>query len=304
MMLTRRPTLRNADLVHLQFKLQLLSGLGLKSSDLVKIINCRPRFLSCRINHCFDERIEYFTQLFGSKDMLCKAIIRNPSLLTYDFHCKIKPTIALYDQVGVSGKDLITMLLSRPTLIPRSSFNDEKLEYIRKSGVLKGTKMYKYVVTLIAISRLETIREKVANLEKFGISEDQVWALFGRSPLVLTLSVDKVQRNMTFVVATLKLPANTVLQYPFLLFNNLQTVLKPRLVLAGKIQDMGLSPEIKGREAVLKMLRMTEKRLLKVFIRCHPTDVADELMEAYRNAKCVKRLAEGSKKYVRKGFPF
>ncbi|KAK1581351.1 hypothetical protein Q3G72_005214 [Acer saccharum] len=68
---TRRPSLRNADLVQLQSKLSLLSGLGLTSSDLVKIVNCRPRFLSSRINHYFDERIEYFTQLFGSKDMLC-----------------------------------------------------------------------------------------------------------------------------------------------------------------------------------------------------------------------------------------
>ncbi|KAK1583158.1 hypothetical protein Q3G72_021404 [Acer saccharum] len=164
--------------------------------------------------------------------------------------------------------------------------------------------MYKYIVTLIAISRLETIQEKVANLEKFGISEDEVLALFGRSPLLLTLSVHKVQRNMTFVVATLKLPANIVLKYPFLLFNNLEAAMKPRLVLAGKIQDMGLSPEIKGRATILRALRMAEKRFLKAYVSCHPQDVADELMEVYRNAKCIKRLAEGSKKIVRKGFPF
>ncbi|TXG71243.1 hypothetical protein EZV62_006178 [Acer yangbiense] len=109
---------------------------------------------------------------------------------------------------------------------------------------------------------------------------------------------------MTFVVATLKFPANTVLKYPFLLFNNLEAAMKPRLVLAGKIQDMGLSPEIKGRAAILRALRMAEKRFLKAYVSCHPQDVADELMEVYRNAKCIKRLAEGSKKIERKGFPF
>ncbi|XWS10358.1 hypothetical protein CRYUN_Cryun39dG0070400 [Craigia yunnanensis] len=84
------------------------------------------------------------------------------------------------------------MLMSRPTLIPRTSFNEEKLEYIKKTGVSKGSKMYKYVVTLIGISRIETISEKVTNLEKFGFSEEKVWSLLGRSPLVSTLSVDKV----------------------------------------------------------------------------------------------------------------
>ncbi|KAJ4705799.1 Transcription termination factor like [Melia azedarach] len=301
---TRRPSLRNADIVSLQSKLNILSGLGLNSSDLVKIINCRPRFLSSRINSCFDERLDYLTKLFGSREMLCKAIVRNPSFLTYDLHNMVKPTVALYEQLGVSRENLIPMLLSRPTLIPRTSLNDQKMEYIRRTGVSKDSKMYKYVVSLIAISRLETIIEKVANLEKFGISEDEVWALFGRSPLLLTLSVDKVQRNMTFVVGTMKMPASVILQQPFFLFNNLEAVLKPRFLLAAKIQDMGLSLEIRGHAAMLRALRMSEKRFLKVFVHSHPQDVADELMDVYRNAKCIKRLAVNSKKNIHKGFPF
>ncbi|XP_044479809.1 transcription termination factor MTERF9, chloroplastic-like [Mangifera indica] len=301
---TRRPSLREADSVQLQSKLNILSGLGLKSSDLVKIINCRPRFLSSRLNRCFDERFGYFTKFFGSKSVFCKAIVRNPSLLTYDFHQSIKPTIGLYEQMGLSTHDLIPMLISRPTLIPRTSLDDQKIDYIRRTGVPKTAKMYKYVVTLIAISKIETIQEKISNFEKFGFLEDEILRFFGKSPLLLTLSIDKVQRNMTFVVGTLKFPASVVLQYPFLLFFNLESVLKPRHVLAGKIQDMGLSPEIKGQATMLTAIRMTEKRFLKVYVNCHPQEVADQLMEVYRNAKCAKRLAIDSKKIVRKGFPF
>uniref|UniRef100_A0A5B7BLX2 Mitochondrial transcription termination factor family protein n=1 Tax=Davidia involucrata TaxID=16924 RepID=A0A5B7BLX2_DAVIN len=299
----RRPSLRNTDLTILQSKLNILSELGLASSDLAKIINCRPRFLSCRINQSFHERLEYLQALFGSREMLLKAIIRNPSLLTYDFHHRIKPVVAIYDGVGVSRKDLIPMLLSRPTLIPRTSLNDEKMDYIRRTGISKDSKMYKYVVTLIAISRLATIREKLANFEKYGISEDEILGLFGRSPLVLTLSIDKVQRNMTFILGTMKLPASVVLDHPFLLFFNLEAVLKPRGLLMGKIQDMGLVSQIKG-PTMLRALRMNEKRFVKAFIKCHPEDVASELMEYYTNAKDVKRLAESSKKNLHKGFPF
>ncbi|KAF5732830.1 hypothetical protein HS088_TW17G00363 [Tripterygium wilfordii] len=299
----RRPSLRNADLSHLHSKLGLLRGLGLTSNDLVKIINCRPRFLSCRINRCFDERLDYFMTLFGSREVLLQAIIRNPSILLYDFHERIIPVIALYEGLGVSRVDLIPMLLSRPTLIPRSSFDEEKREYIRKTRVSKDSKMFKYVVTLVGISRSETIRQKVANLEKFGFSDDEVWGLFGRSPLVLTLSIDKVQRNMTFVVGTMKLLANAVLQYPFLLLNNLEAVLRPRMIIAEKIQEMGLSPSIKGVN-VFRALRMKEKRFLAVFVNCHPQEVASELMECYRDAKAIKRLAEASKRRLRTGFPF
>ncbi|GMY33196.1 transcription termination factor MTERF9, chloroplastic [Fagus crenata] len=163
--------------------------------------------------------------------------------------------------------------------------------------------MYKYVVTLIGVSHHETIRLKVANLEKFGFSDDEIFNLFGRSPLMLTLSVDKVQRNMTFILGMMKFPASVVLQYPFLLYSNLEAVLRPRVLLARKIQDMGLDLQIKGPK-MMTALRMTEKRFLEAFVKCHPRDVADELMAFYTSAKGVKRLAEASKKNNITGFPF
>jgi len=48
------------------------------------------------------------------------------------------------------------------------------MEYISRIGVLKDEKLYKYVVTLIGISRKETIRENVLNLTNFGFSDDEI----------------------------------------------------------------------------------------------------------------------------------
>ncbi|KAI3449351.1 hypothetical protein Pfo_006016 [Paulownia fortunei] len=299
----RRPSLQKTDIQILQSKLEILSRLGIKSTDLVKMVHCRPRFLNCKINVWLNERLEYLEALFGSREVLVKAIVRNPSLLTYDFHNKIKPVIALYQSLGLSKKDLITVLLSRPTLIPRTTLDDEKIDYIRRTGVSKESKMYKHVVSLFAISRIETIGEKVMNMEKYGLSEDDICSLIGRSPLVLTLSIDKVQRHMTFVLGTMKLSASVVLRNPFLLYFNLETVLKPRFQIACKIEDMGLVPQIKGT-SLLRALRMSDKRFISAFISCHPENVAEELITAYKSAKCVKRLAESSKKNFNKGFPF
>ena len=61
--------------------------------------------------------------------IVAKAIVTNPSLLTYDFNNIFKLAIAMYDEMGVSGQDLIPMLLSWPTMIPRTSFDEEKMEY-------------------------------------------------------------------------------------------------------------------------------------------------------------------------------
>lgn len=299
----RRSSLRKADTRILQSKLNMLSRLGIKSTDLVKMVHCRPRLLNCKINVNLNERLEYMEDLFGSKEVLVKAIVRNPSLLTYDFHNKVKPVVALYESLGLTKKDLITVLLSRPTLIPRTNLHEEKIEFIHRTGVSKASKMYKHVVSIVAISRMETIREKVMNMEKYGVSEDDFLGVIGRSPYVLTLSVDKVQRNMTYVLGTMKLSASAVIHYPFLLYFNLETILKPRFQVACKIEDMGLVPQIKG-PLLLRAVRMSEKRFIKVFISCHPDNVAEELLMVYKDAKCVRRLAESSKKNFHTGFPF
>lgn len=300
---TRRPTLQRANVVQLEFKLSLLTPLGITSSDLVKIVNCRPRFFSRRIHLVLDERINYFMEFLGSKELVRKVIIRNPSLMLYDLNEKIKPAMEFYKGLGFSQEDLVAMFVSRPTLIPRTSFNKEKFEYIQKTGVTRDSKMFKYVAATIGVSRMETIKEKVANLEKFGFSEEEIWNLCGKCPIILTLSVEKVQRNMTFVIASMKLAANSVLKYPFLLLFNLETRLRPRVDLVKRVFDMGLKPLVEEVN-IATVLRMSEKRFLKVYVMCHPQDVAAELMEVYEKVKSKKRLAEESRKYVRKGFPF
>ncbi|KNA25146.1 hypothetical protein SOVF_009440 [Spinacia oleracea] len=301
---SRQPSLRTCIPTNLESKLNLLRKLGVSSSELVNMIHCRPRLLCCRINRNFDERLAHLQSLFESRDSCVKAIIRNPSLLIYDFHKTVEPVISLYEKMGLSKKDVISMLMLRPTIVHRTSMSPEKLEYIRRIGICSRSKMYKYVVTIIGVSRFETIREKVANLEDYGFSEDEVLALIGRSPLLMTLSVEKVKRNMAFMMGTMKLPAKTICRYPFLLFSNLETVLRPRVLLAGKMRGMDLSPELNGA-VMLKALRMTEPRFLKRFVECQEEEIRKQLLSYYRVFKGIKLLAASSKKAsYTSGFPF
>ncbi|XP_070039482.1 transcription termination factor MTERF6, chloroplastic/mitochondrial-like [Nicotiana tomentosiformis] len=230
-----------------------------------------------RIEGCWEQRLQFLRNLFGSNEVFLKAVMRNPSLLTYDLDDKIRPVIRIYENLDLSRSDLVSMLLVRPEMISRSSVKDEKLDLIS--------------------------RTKVANLVKNGLPEDKVFQLFGRSPLVSMLSIDKVKRNMDFVIGTMKLSASVVLHKPSLIFLNLDTVIKPRFLFGEKIENMGLLPQFKG-PAVFTALRMTEKRFMENFIYCHPENARDELLAFYRsaksplsemNAKCFRKLAEGSK---------
>ncbi|XP_074318487.1 uncharacterized protein LOC141655300 [Silene latifolia] len=285
----RIPSIHNGDASNLESKLNLQRNLGVTSSGLVKIVYNRPRIMHSRSNENFDERLDQPKYLFGSEQLLVNAIVRNPSLLVYKFHEEIEPVFALYEEIGVSRSDLIYMLQLWPTLITRTKTCEEKLEYIRRTGVTKESKMLKYVVTIIGTSRIATINEKIANLEKFGIHEDQVLLSFGCQPLLMTLYVDKIQRNTAFVMDTMKLPASTVLVYPFLLTCNLENSLGPWVLLAGKIHDMGLEPQIRG-PVMFRALRMKEKMFSKVFVNCHEKDVRLQLLAYYKACQDIMQL--------------
>jgi mTERF domain-containing protein, mitochondrial len=101
------------------------------------------------------------------------------------------------------------------------------------------------------------IHAKVLNLQKFGLSDDEIVGLFGKSPNIMTLSTDKVQWNITFILGTMKLEAKIILKYPFFLFADMETVLKPRVPTTMKIQDMDF--KLKTR-SILEALKMSEER--------------------------------------------
>nr|CAD1816810.1 unnamed protein product [Ananas comosus var. bracteatus] len=283
--LARHPSLSRLRVPLLQAKLEALRGVGVGGPELVKIITCRPRFLCGRVGHGVAARIEFLrSTLFPSDDagaaLLLRAVSRNPSLLTYDVEGTMRPCVALYQSLG-------------------------KLDLLRRTRLAPAHPMYKYALSVLAISRLDTLRAKLANLEKFGFSCDDVMGLFARTPNVLTLSVDKVQRNMTYIVGTVKLPPRSVLDEPALLYCNLERVLRPRHLLVVKLRQMGLRPTPQVKEPyVVKAVRMPERRFLRSFVTCHEDAVARELMEYYENVKGLRRLAESSRSTRRLGFPF
>ena len=111
----------------------MLRGFGVKPSDLIAIIQRRPDFAVHRINRYFEKPLDRFESLFGSREMLIKAFVRNPSLLCYDFDTKVAPVLEMYNKLGIASSDLVSLLLIRPARNwggVRSKLCEVKLDYI------------------------------------------------------------------------------------------------------------------------------------------------------------------------------
>ncbi|KAI9116573.1 hypothetical protein K1719_012740 [Acacia pycnantha] len=178
----RNPQLREADITLLQSNLSVLSHLGLEAPDLVRIINCRPRFLlSSRVHRYFDERFPYIDSLFESKKLLKRAVVTNPSLLFYDFNKTIRPALAQYQELGVDKEDFLslifleiphlllinldTLMKPRVLLMRKLQDMDGELEFT-PSSIIRAVRMEHRFVQLFIASQPKQIADELMEFYK------------------------------------------------------------------------------------------------------------------------------------------
>eukprot|EP01018_Ginkgo_biloba_P011513 Gb_15298 [translate_table: standard] len=278
----------------LEPKVQLLKDFGVAGGDLVKVLTYRPRILSTGLERGLLPRIAFLLDVFQTKEFLAKALVRTPSLLTYDLDKKLKPSLAIWEDSGIFGEELAALLLTRPSLLVRSSLTPAKIDYMQKLGVPKGTKRYKHVLTVVAVSRMETLEDKLQNLVRLGLTSEEARLLFRTSPYIFVFSKEKVQRNMDFIVNTMELPANIVVKRPYLLQLNLERTLIPRFLVLEKIKTLSELPDHK-MTSIRTILKMPESTFVEKIVKGHPQSAV--LSQIYEMALAnASRLAKISSK--------
>ena len=107
------------------------------------------------------------------------------------------------------------------------------------------------------------------HLTSFGLLEDEIKELVRRHPVILNTSMDKVQKNMEFLMHTAGLPAKFLLSYP------------------KAVSRFSLERRIMPRHKVLSALSamqpskrpISEGKFLEKYVQCSPH--AKKLLEIY-----------------------
>ena len=120
--------------------------------------------------------------------------------------------------------------------------------------------------------------KKLKYLASFGLLEDETKELVRRHPLILNASMDKIQKNMDFLMQTVGLPAKFLLSHPRLVYNySLERRIKPRHKVLSAISAMQPSER---PLSLFTAVQLNERKFLESYVQSSPH--ATKLLEIYR----------------------
>ncbi|XP_057823383.2 transcription termination factor MTEF1, chloroplastic [Cryptomeria japonica] len=273
----RRPQLFGCADSALESKIKLLEDFGFVDQNLFRLLRINPSILTLRLENGLLPKMEFLKNTFQSQDVLVKALIKAPRLLSFSLEETLKPSLAFWEGWGFFGTGLLGFLRLYPAVLSRKSLTPAQMDLIHKIGTCKERKMFKYVVGLVATSAPKTLEAKIENLKLCGLSAEETWQLLGTVPLLLCYSKENVSEKMNFLVNDMKLPASYVVKHANLLRINLEKTTRPRCLVWQKIKsisDLDLT--------LLTVLSMPEARFVSKIIEGHPE--SKTLRTIYENA--------------------
>ncbi|GLJ32362.1 hypothetical protein SUGI_0651260 [Cryptomeria japonica] len=141
--------------------------------------------------------------------------------------------------------------------------------------------MYKYVVSIVARSRIEGLEAKIKILQLCGLSPEEVWGLVRANPSVLTKSEESIKTKMDFILNHMGLSVDFVTKYPNMISMSLDKVIWPRFLVLQSMTAMNGAGEVKPTR-LGTMLMLTEAKFVARIIERHPESAA--LWTVYKNA--------------------
>ncbi|XP_047075707.1 transcription termination factor MTEF1, chloroplastic-like isoform X2 [Lolium rigidum] len=213
-----------------------LSELGLSRSQIARLV---PLALCSFRSSSLSRNLDFWLSVFGSYDKLLKALRMNSGLLAADLDKVAKPNLALLQQCGLNPSLFSEPFISR-VLVRTPQQVQDALAHIDKFGVSQNSRMFLYALVAFTVQSPEKLTDKIQVLETLGWSHDDVLLAVKKMPGILTVSEERLQRNMHFLTKVAGLEISYIAQRPVLLKYSLERRLFPRYRLLKLLNEKGL----------------------------------------------------------------
>uniref|UniRef100_A0A1D1Z0A8 Magnesium transport protein CorA n=1 Tax=Anthurium amnicola TaxID=1678845 RepID=A0A1D1Z0A8_9ARAE len=261
--------------VSLEHKRRVSKDAVSSGSDIMQLLS--PKLPS---SHPSNERlrVEFLGALFGSKDRLLRASIKNRHLMLSSIDEKIKPNVSLLRDCLTSEHRVMRFVSRRPRLITSNVDKmREVIQRVESLGISKGSGMFEKALCAISDISRATFDSKFMLLKSFGWAEAEFLTAFRKNPTFLGSSEMKIRSIMEFLLKEVGCQSSYVANHPILLTYSLEGRLKPRQYV---LRMLKLNDVIGGKDDFLNAVSMTEKAFLKRYV-LRNTEKVPELLEGY-----------------------
>ncbi|KAF0894699.1 hypothetical protein E2562_001988 [Oryza meyeriana var. granulata] len=279
--------------------LALLSGVGLSRTDFAVVVASHPLFLCARAHNIarriaslrdrvglsdpqicslllaggarglrtcdIASRLEFWIPFLGSLEMLLKILKSNNAIVTADIEKVIKPNVALFQECGLTVRDIVKMAHLSRMLTTNPKRVETSVQRADALGVPRSSNLFKYMLAITccisedkATARMrfwsstlscsrddirdivcknpailgyseENIRSKIEFLTStLGCSKEKICAAVCKKPNILGFSDENLRRKINFMTTEVGLELEYIVERPLLLTYSLEKRIVPR----------------------------------------------------------------------------
>ncbi|GLJ18573.1 hypothetical protein SUGI_0330650 [Cryptomeria japonica] len=150
--------------------------------------------------------------------------------------------------------------------------------------------MYKYIVSIVAKSRMEALEAKIGNLQLYSLSPKEAYELVRVHPSFLQKLEENIKKKMDFMLNQKEISIEFVTKHPHMLSMSLDRVMRPRFLVLKTMTTMNGAGKVNPTQ-LCTMLKITEAKFVAQIIQGHPESVA--LWTVYKNA--IATVSKSSK---------
>ncbi|KAI4306692.1 hypothetical protein L6164_029947 [Bauhinia variegata] len=214
--------------------------------------------------------------LFQSEVEFIKALKRFSGILLVNTH--VVPNIKVLSEVGVPEWNIVKIIEEHPWALKNKHDRfKEIIAEVTEMGLDPLMAVFVSAVGTIASVSKFTWTKKVNLYKKWGWSDDELLAAFGKYPKCITVSEDKIEKIMDFIVNEMGYESSKIARNPVLLGMSFNKRILPR----GSVFRVLLSKGLVKKISLSRLFFPSEKVFLEKFITHHENE-ANELFKLYQ----------------------
>jgi hypothetical protein len=211
--------------------------LGLKQSDVMKIVNKTPLILQISVETILKPRLAFIQNEIGvDRTSAITAIKRHPELLCIDSSVLLDRIEFLQQSLeGLTKEDISKMFAAQPSLFMLKTAErlSPALSFLQEELGCEGALLRRMVIQSGLLTRSpDTIRARVKALKDFGIPFESLKEMLRKFPRVLLYPLDepKYQKKLQFLLEIAQCRPGDLVTFPQYLSYSLPERIAPRVI--------------------------------------------------------------------------
>ncbi|XP_078150553.1 transcription termination factor MTERF8, chloroplastic-like [Carex rostrata] len=269
---------------NLRPNLARLREIGLSIEDISGIISRFPHVWVFN----FVAKVDFWMQALGSAEIVSGMLKKGASILSSNLEKVVVPNLSfLQEECCMSHHQIVRLITSNPRLFTLSletlKLNAKRAEQL---GIERSSGMF--VNAFITVSKFSQhiIIARLLYLKSFGLSQEEVALMIGKSPSLLTMQEVPLGRKMKFLMKEAGCGKIDVVQNPVLLGLSLEKRLIPRNLVQKLLKSKNLPV---ANQAFVSSAKPNEQLFVEKFVLPYE-HVFPGLLEAY-TAVCAGEIS-------------